>query len=203
MQDPVLVGYSYGGGVVMEANRLAPQKASTIALLGSTGGNVGEAPSSLIQQIILSPTIMRWALSVEEIAQLAAGGLMNDMQYPEKLSSADSDALLATLALPNVPSNWARERQEWYTDFEVYQPEQVQACTLIVHGRHDQIVTALVAEENHRHIPYSTLHWLGASGHALVITQAVAITGLIQDHVNTCTDRSGVIGAEKTSVEKI
>ncbi len=91
------------------------------------------------------------------------------MFAPEALDPAFLRETLASMALPGVPETMVREDLERYEEFDGYQPEATRACTLIIHGIDDQIVSASEAEALSNAIAGSE-RLLSDTGHALVIT---------------------------------
>lgn len=185
--DPLVVGYSYGGGVAMEALRLAPEFARELILISSVGDRErrGEHPS-LAARITGSPWFLRWIFSLESVARAATAPVFETLQAPEVLAPAAQTSLLASLAMNQVPSHWARERAERYQDFDSYAPEQVQACSLVVHGRGDAIVLPKTAEFVHAQMAGSRLVWIDDAGHAVVMTRPGLLAGLVAEHVQAC-----------------
>lgn len=187
LEQPLAVGYSYGGGVVMEANRLAAEALPNIVLLSSVGDRQrrGQNPS-LVGRIMSSPLVIRWMLGLDVLARAASARVFSTLEFPEQLPAAEVQALLATLALPGVPSAWARERNQRYQKFDGYQPARVAACTLVLHGSEDRVVTPEVARYVAATVPGAILEWVEQAGHALPIIRPGLMAGRITRHHRRC-----------------
>lgn len=187
LSHPVVVGYSYGGGVALEASRLAPTSVPVLVTVSSIGRPEPRRQAGLVDRVLFSPAVLRWSFGTSLSARTVARTAFASLQAPESLSDGQLDGLLASLALPGVPGNWAREREERYIGFEMYRPEVVQACTLILHGDDDRVVAPSTAEYLRGQIEGARLRMIRGAGHALVVTRAAELAMLISEHVRTCT----------------
>ena len=129
----------------------------------------------------------RWALGTTFTARTATAPVMAAFSSPETLGSAEIDTFLAALALPGVPTSWERERHERFQGFEAYRPEAVRACTLIVHGEGDEVVSVDVARALAAAIRDATLVVVPGAGHALVLTQPDLVARRITEHEARCS----------------
>ena len=77
-------------------------------------------------------------------------------------------------------------RMERYQGFAGYQPEATRACTLIIHGIDDQIVSVSGAEALSNAISGSELRLLSDTGHAVVVTQPERLADMIAAHDRKC-----------------
>jgi len=186
LEDPVVVGYSYGGGVAMEADRLEPDAIRTLVLVSSTGPLHEHVQASFLARVITHPLMMRWAFGIESIARAAVGPSMDALATPETLDPEMRDTFLATLALPGVPTNWARERNERYQGFTANRPAEVTACTRVLHGSDDAIVSIEVARGLANEIPGARFTEVRDAGHGLVMARAPWLAEQIADHATSC-----------------
>ncbi len=180
LSQPLVVGYSYGGGVTMEANRLAPQVFPRVVLVSSVGGPRQRGQQTLLGKILFSAPVMHWVFGMDLIAMAAADRIFASLQHPEQLSDSEQKRFMATLALPGVVDNWNRERSERYVDFERYQPETVSACALIIHGTDDQIVDSNTASYIAEQLPGAQYRPIKRAGHALIVTQPQRLAEMIR-----------------------
>ncbi len=184
LHEPLLVGYSYGGGVAMEANVLAPEKFPRLALIASVGDPARRAAGG--GGLLSSPLVLRWIFGMDLLAVPAAERVFASLEYPEQMTSEEKSSLLASLALPGVPTNWRRESAERYLRFENYQPQNVAACTLVIHGVADQIVSIDNARYVAGAVPNAQLVEIEQAGHAVVVTRAERLAELIADFERGC-----------------
>jgi len=187
LDDPLIVGYSYGGGVALEAARLDPGAFDRLALIASVGDNSERiAPPEGLARLFYSVPMMRWMLGTEFIALRMGKPNIDAMFYPARSDEAVLKQFFAALAMPGVPETMIRERTERYQEFDRYQPEATTACTLIIHGADDEIVPAKGAEVLKNAISGSELQLLNDSGHAVILVQPDRLAELIASHDEAC-----------------
>ena len=191
LEAPVVVGYSYGGGVAIEMERLQPGRIRTMALISSVGGPRRPDRPTAAGRITSAPIVLRWFFGTDVTARAAARGAFATFAAPETLQPEQSLSLLASLALPGIPTNWARERDEREQDFGGYHPERVAACTLVVHGEEDGVVSPEVGRFVASAIAGARFVGVPAAGHAIVLTRAPALADLIARHRDACRDAGG------------
>ena len=187
LQAPLFVGYSYGGGVVMEANLAASAQVRDIVLLSSVGKPraLVEEPG-LLSRVTGSPLFLRWAFGTDTTMNLVAGALSQRLMVPESPLPGELEGFLASLSLPNVPTNWRRESRERTIGFEGYRPQGVRACTLILHGADDQVVRMDTAEFLASAIPNARLERMDRAGHGMLIAQPERLAAAIARHEQRC-----------------
>ena len=189
LDDPFIVGYSYGGGVALEAARLDPNAFSRLALIASLGDNSERrAPPTGVARLLFSVPMMRWMMGTEFIAARMGKAGIDAMFYPAPADETFLKKSLAGLSMPGVPETMIRERMERYQDFEGYQPEATIACALIIQGVDDKIVPAKGAKVLRDAISGSELHLLYDTGHAVVIQEPGRLADLIASHDEACSD---------------
>lgn len=189
LDDPLIVAYSYGGGVALEAARLDPNAFSGLTLIASLGDNSERrAPPTGVARLQLSVPMMRWMMGTEFIAMRMGKGANAAMFYPAPADEIFLKQALAGLSMPGVPETMIRERTERYQDFDGYQPEATVACTLILHGVDDKIVPATGAKVLRDTISGSELQLLYDAGHAVVIQEPERLADLIAAHDKACSD---------------
>ncbi|MGI9325059.1 MAG: alpha/beta fold hydrolase [Pseudomonadales bacterium] len=186
---PLYVGYSYGGGVLMEANRMAPALVGDLVFLNSVAKR-RVRPTSALERALTSPLVMRWVLGTNWTAEQAATALEDILMSPETPPEREISELLASLALPNVPSHWQREDSERHVEFETYRPELVQGCALIVHGDSDQVNPPALAQHLIDSIVGARLAMIAGGGHGMVLTQAQLIAQNVDQHAKHCDEIS-------------
>lgn len=188
LQNPLVIGYSYGGGVALEAARVDPDAFEKLVLIASLGDNARRRdPPGRIERLLFSPPVMHWFLGTDFIAMRLSESGNESMFAPEAADSAFLRETLASIALPGVPKTMVRESMERYQGFDGYQPDTTTACTLVTHGIDDQIVSVTGAEVLSNAIEGSELRLIQGTGHALVITQPEQIADMIAVHDRNCS----------------
>ncbi len=186
LHRPVIVGYSYGGGVAMEALRLDPGAADGLVLIGSVGAPGDRRGPQGAERFLFSPVFLRWAFGTSFTARAVIGPALEAVAAPETLSPRQRDLFLAALAPSGVAGHWEREQRERYEGFDDHQPAAVSACALVIHGAGDRVVSPDVGRAVAEAIPDAELVLLEGSGHAVVLTRAAALAERIAGHVERC-----------------
>lgn len=135
-----VVGWSQSGGVVLYMAEMAPQRIASLTMLGAIGIQKGEGSGDYYFEH--TKYALGWAALVA---------------LPELIPHFN---LIGDRALRH-----AFIRDFWDTDQRPLRAvmESLQTPTLILHGRHDPLIHAWVAEEHHRLIAPSRLVMLDAS----------------------------------------
>ncbi len=189
IDDPLIIGYSYGGGVALEAARLDPNAFNRLVLIASLGDNSERiAPPTGVARLLFSVPMMRWMMGTEFIAMRMGKPGITAMFYPAPADETFLKQSFAGLSMPGVPETMIRERTERYQEFDGYQPDATMACTLIIHGVDDKIVPAKGAKVLRDAISGSELQLLSGTGHAVVIQQPERLAELIASHDEACSD---------------
>ncbi len=186
LHEPLFVGYSYGGGVVMEANRLQPAVVGDVALISSVGKRPPARQPSLLGRLMGSPLFLRWAFGTDLTARQGAAAISAQFMYPQTPLPGTLEGFLATLALPDVPTNWQREGDERYVNFDDYRPNEVRGCVLVVHGDQDQVVSVDIAHYLASSIPAAQLHLVAGGGHGMILAQPDALALRVAAHDRSC-----------------
>jgi pimeloyl-ACP methyl ester carboxylesterase len=179
LQQADLIGYSFGGGVIQELARLAPNRIHAAALIASIGPTRRVSSPSAIRRIIFSAPMVMWSLSTQVTAMAAARGTFEALFYPDAISQPDIDAQLATLSLGDTIQTWVRESRDARGEFALLEPQALRSPVLLLHGTNDQIVPITVAHDLTAVIANSTLAELSDAGHGMVITRAENIAARI------------------------
>lgn len=186
-ENPVYIGYSYGGGVVQEANRLAPDLPACNILLSSIGPGARRPSTSpsVVSSIVFSRPMLRWALAVTPVAMRVSAPNMRALYFPEQPSSTEEvHEFIAALELS--VDIWRRELDERFIEFDEFYPELIERPTLIIHGVDDRTVPSRVAEGIHSAAPVSELVLQEETGHAMVLTQHEMLADSIVDFIDRC-----------------
>ena len=186
LREPLFVGYSYGGGVVMEANRLQPAQVRDMALISSVGKRPPPRQPDLLGRLMGSPIFLRWAFGTDVTARQGAAAISAQFMYPETPLPGTLEGFLATLALPDVPTNWQREGQERYVGFDDFRPAEVRGCVLVLHGEEDQVVSVDIARYLASGIPAAQLSLVPGGGHGMILARPDALALQVAAHEQAC-----------------
>ena len=159
VQRAHLVGFSMGGGVVLNLTDIAPERVASITMLSA----IGVQEMELLDEYHINHTIHwlqlagMWLLS-EAVPHFGAfDGMMLGESYARNFYDSDQRPLRRMLL-------------------------QYQAPMQILHGRSDVLVPVEAAIEHHRLVPQSELH-LFDDDHFMVFTDGAMLAPLISDFV--------------------
>lgn len=179
-QPMILVGASMGGAAAIDFALSHPEAIKQLVLIDSAGFTAGPA----IGKFMLPPlgylaTAFLRSLKVRQNISLKA---YHDPSY------ASPDALRCA-ALHLEQTGWqqaliAFTRSGGYGSFAA-QLHQLQASTLIIWGRCDQILGTVDAEKFRQAIPHSQLAWIEACGHVPHLEKPEATAAAILEFLQT------------------
>lgn len=185
IDQPILVGYSYGGGVVQEVNRLQPDLSACNVLMSSLGRGGTASSPSMAERVMYAPWLLSRVFSLTPLARRVSHGTMQALFHPA--TTVPDDEWLALLAELELSTDaWQRERSQRYQGFVDFQPESIHRPTLIVHGAEDAVVDVSVARALHAGIPHSQLEIVDGAGHAMVLNRVSQLTDAIVDFSPAC-----------------
>lgn len=168
---PVLVGWSYGGGVVQRFAAEAPERVRALVLLASVGPRSGEGDSPLDRIVALpfATRILEWLSSVPGAgSRMARDGVANAFSGEEAIPPGWLERTRAMLALPGTLRTLVRELQRF--DPATLHPESLEVPVLVLHGDDDRDVALAHGEDLHARIPGSQLVVVPAGSHMLPAT---------------------------------
>ncbi len=182
IENAYLVGYSYGGGVVLEALRMDQGLAACSGLISSVGKNTRKAEPSRLAKFIGSAPVLSWVFGTSYTTRFFTANVFERLFSPEKVPSQTwVDGFVASTALPGVTNTWERENAERHLGFDGYKPEMVRTPTIIIHGSADEVVAPSVAEYLYKTLPRSMLEILDQRGHGIIATRTEPIAALLAD----------------------
>lgn len=186
IQQAVLVGWSYGGGVAMTFAQRFPERVSHLVLIGSVSPHVAQDQrQSLVDRIVGSRAgvaILDWVASVPPLSRaLTRSALIDAFARPEAIPDGWVDYTRAVLALPGTIEAFVAESQR--ADESGLHPEQIQTPALVIHGADDYLVPYPVGEELHRQLSGSKFVAVLSGSHMLPVTHADLLADAIDDFV--------------------
>jgi pimeloyl-ACP methyl ester carboxylesterase len=178
----VLVGWSYGGGVVLTLAADDPSRVARLVLVGSVGPAYRVDPADLTDRLArteIGPPLFRWVGSVPPISQLLVNAsLASVFAGTRNVPPGWSDRTQAQLALPGTLEAFVTESRRM--DVSSLHPEEVEAPTLVIQGGDDRSVPPAVAEDLARRLLHAKLLPVDHGSHMLPVTH----TDLLADRIH-------------------
>jgi 2-hydroxymuconate-semialdehyde hydrolase len=171
IKTATLVGWSYGGGVVVQAALLEPRRIRRLVLIGSVGPAYRADEPGWLDRILSSKLARRWSLAAGFPARAAVW-----LESVEAFSSSEAmpewwvEQALAMDSLPGAMDSYLGEERDLRLDG--LRPEEIRVRVLIIHGENDRVVPTAVGEDLHRRFPRSSLLVVNDGSHMLPITHA-------------------------------
>lgn len=169
-----VIAFSMGGGVALEMAHREPQRVASLSMVGAIG--------------------------VQELELFGSYGLNHAVHGGQlALIQAASWLLPHFGTLDRFPLNVAYARNFFDTDQRPYREylKEFSAPALVLHGREDFLVPPEVAEEHHRLLPQSELHWFEGS-HFLLWTQPEEMAETLGRFLHRVQQGSALTRAEAT-----
>lgn len=171
IESAVLVGWSYGGGVVQRFAMEAPERVRALVLLASVGPRSGKGDSPLDRLVTLpfATRILQWLSSVPGVGSgMARDGVANAFSGEEAVPPGWLERTRATLAMPGTLRTLVRELQRF--DPQALRPESLRVPVLVLHGDDDRDVALTHGEDLHARIAGSDLVVVPEGSHMLPAT---------------------------------
>ncbi len=195
LERPILVGWSYGGGVVQQFAVRAPERASGIVLIGSVGpaslpsGHEESGPTrddeglGLIDQMLASPIgagIFDWVGSIPPLADRIAGdALAAAFAEPSAIPPGFVESTRAALELPGTFTAFATEARK--NDLSTLHPEAIALPALVIHGTEDRLVPYDVGLDLEAKLPQARLETVFDGSHMLPATHPELVARAIHN----------------------
>ncbi len=172
LSDATLVGWSYGGGVVLRAALRQPARIGRLVAIGSVGPTFEIVPPPALARVFLSRGFRAWLSMIPPLA--------NSVVASESRSAAFSGQsmpewwvpqLRASIELPGMVDTWLAEEDQFNADG--LDPGPLEIPLLVIQGTDDRLVAMTVAEDlAARALPDSRLLRVEGGSHMLPITHA-------------------------------
>jgi pimeloyl-ACP methyl ester carboxylesterase len=163
LDRPILVGWSYGGGVSLSAAAQAPSQVAALLLVGSDGpatppfGRFGTF-------FLLTEPIRRWGVASGIPVRLGIAS-MGRLAFRQAVPAWWPAHALSVVAPPKAQRTWTREVRDF--DPASIPADRISLPVTVVHGTADAFVLPEVATALHRQIPGSVLVLIDGGGHML------------------------------------
>jgi non-heme chloroperoxidase len=169
LSDATLVGWSYGGGVVIRAGLRGPERVVRLVLLGSVGPVIEIPEPSLPQRVLFSRPVLAWVSMIPPlsrfVAQTASAEVFSDQPMPDWWVPQ----LRANLARPGTTDSWLEEGEGPILDG--IDPGPLDLPVLVINGEDDRSVPMEVAEDLYQRAqPDAKLLRVPGGSHMLPIT---------------------------------
>jgi non-heme chloroperoxidase len=169
LSDATLVGWSYGGGVVIRAAMRQPERIGRVVLLGSVGPAMEVSHPGPAQRVAFSGPLLAWVSMIpplaNSIARRASAEAFSDQPMPEWWVPQ----LRANLARPGTTETWLAEERELALDG--LEPDSLELPVLVIHGTDDRLVPVEVGEDLYsRTRPHARMLRVEGGSHMLPIT---------------------------------
>lgn len=186
LPEAVLVGWSYGGGVVLRMAETSPERASRLVLLASVGAEAEPGREEPVaEQILLSSVgswAMRWVGSVPPLADaLTRQALTEAFAREEAIPPGWIERTRAALAMPGTVTTWREETRRM--DRSKLHPGAVEVKTLVVQGADDYLVPYTTGEALHAALPDSQFEPVLSGSHMIPVTHAEEVARSIHEFV--------------------
>jgi pimeloyl-ACP methyl ester carboxylesterase len=180
LESPIVVGWSYGGGVALRAAEDAPSRVGGLVLLGSIGPASHLGGSHAVAQVLQWPR--RWAVASGFPARIGVA-LFGPFAFGGTPPDGWREHALAALGAPGAVRTWTMEAAG--ADASVLHPERVAVPVTILHGTEDQLSPYTHAVDLHRRLQASQLVEVLGGSHMLPNTHAP----LVVEHVHRLAAR--------------
>jgi pimeloyl-ACP methyl ester carboxylesterase len=185
IQRAVLVGWSYGGGVVQVAALRAPHRVSGVVLVAAIGPAFEFRRQSALQRFLRSEPVMRWGMAAGLPGRASVRqGSVEAFSSEEAIPEWWVEQVFALMAIPGTIHSWRAEGRRVDLDGpEALRPEDLRVPVLVIQGTDDRLVPVSVAEDLHGRVVGAELLMVQGGSHMLPITHPDALADRILDFV--------------------
>jgi pimeloyl-ACP methyl ester carboxylesterase len=171
VSDATLVGWSYGGGVVIRAGLRGSERISRLVLLASVGPAIEIPEPGLAQRLLFSRPVLAWVSMVPPLSQAVVQSASAEAFSNQPMPDWWVPQLRANLARPGTTDTWLAEGAGLMV--EGIDPGPLDLPVLVINGDDDWGVPMNVAEDLYqRALPDAKLLPVPGGSHMLPITHA-------------------------------
>jgi pimeloyl-ACP methyl ester carboxylesterase len=182
LERPVLVGWSYGGGIAQRFAVEHPDQVRGLVLLSSVGPlpTGGGSPLDTLISLSFGPALLEWIASVPPLGRaMTRDGVANAFSGEAAIPAGWVERTEAMLALPGTLRSLVLEMRR-YRPADL-QPEAIEAPVLILHGSADRDTPLAEGKALHERIAGSTLEVVQGGSHMLPATHTALVAERIHD----------------------
>jgi pimeloyl-ACP methyl ester carboxylesterase len=171
VSDATLVGWSYGGGVVIRAGLRGSERIGRLVLLASVGPSIEVYEPGLVERILFSRPVLAWVSMVPPLSRAMVQSASAEAFSNQPMPDWWVPQLRANLARPGTTDTWLAEGAGLMV--EGIDPGPLELPVLVINGDDDWGVPMNVAEDLYqRALPDAKLLPVPGGSHMLPITHA-------------------------------
>jgi len=171
VSEATLVGWSYGGGVVLRAGLRGPERIARLVLLASVGPNLEIFEPAAAQRIVFSRPVLAWVSMVPPLSRALAKSASAEAFSDQPMPDWWVPQLRANLARPGTTATMLEEQDGLTVDG--LDPGPLDLPVLVINGEEDWSVPIEVGEDLYeRAQPDAKLLRVVGGSHMLPITHA-------------------------------
>ena len=171
LSDATLVGWSYGGGVVLRAALRQPRRIGRLVAIGSVGPAFEFEAMPAPMRVLLSRPVLSWLSRIPPLSEAVTRSSSSDAFSGPSMPDWWGPQLRANLALPGTVETWLAEKDQFAIDG--LDPSPLEIPLLVIQGTDDRYVPmAVAADLAARAQPDSKLVRVEGGSHMLPITHA-------------------------------
>src|SRR5688572_2397010 len=163
LDRPILVGWSYGGGVALSAADQAPSRVGALLLVGSDGP-AGPSFGWFATFFVLTQPLRSWGIASGIPVRFGIAS-MGRRAFQQSVPAWWPAHALSVIASSKAQRTWTREVRDF--DPDSIRVEGIRVPVTLVHGTSDAFVPPSVAAASHRQIAGSVLVRIEGGGHML------------------------------------
>jgi non-heme chloroperoxidase len=169
LSDATLVGWSYGGGVVIRAGLRGSKRIGRLVLLGSVGPALEIYEPDLAQRVLFSRPVLAWVSMIPPLSRAVAHSASTEVFSDQPMPGWWVPQLRANLARPGTTDTWLEEGEGPIV--EGTDPGPLDLPVLVINGDDDRSVPMEVAEDLYQRAqPDAKLLRVAGGSHMLPIT---------------------------------
>lgn len=181
IQKATLVGWSYGGGVVIRLASEQPDRVERLVLLSSVGPATDD-DTDPIDFVLSSPYLLEWVAGMRPLARVMTSGMVADAFSGEAaVPPGWVERTRAMLALPGTLRSLAMENAR-HREVPL-EPGRVRAPTLVVCGSADARTPLAGSQQLASQIAGARLEVVIGGSHMLPATHAEELARVVTDFV--------------------
>ena len=169
VSDATLVGWSYGGGVVLRAGLREPKRIGRLVLLASVGPAIEIPEPGVAQRVLFSRPVLAWVSMVPPLSRAVAHSASAEAFSDQPMPGWWVPQLRANLARPGTTEAMLEEGEKLSVDG--IDPGPLDLPVLVINGDDDWSVPMEVAEDLYQRAqPDAELLRVAGGSHMLPIT---------------------------------
>lgn len=180
LDNPVLAGWSYGGGVVQELVQTGGAEPPALILIGSIGRGFHTTKTPSFTAL----TIMNWIFKLPGLGFPFAKSVFGKL-FPEPLPDSWLHTALSFMVQPGTVGTIVAEAAEM--DVDSLHPADIHVPTIIVHGRQDKNVPFEIGESLAQGIAGAKLSELPNAAHMLPVSDPIELACQMDEFIRDVT----------------